>query len=62
MTEHLHDLKPPRSTMEVIQSALSKLDNEPFTNPEERARRFTALLSLDGYQVLQSIPMPRAVR
>lgn len=62
MTEYLHDLKPPRSTMEIIISVLSKLDNEPFNSPEDRARRFAALLSLEGREVLQSIPMPRAIR
>jgi len=60
MTEYLHDLKPPRSTMEIIISVLSKLDNEPFSSPEDRARRFAALLSLEGKQILDAIPMPRA--
>jgi len=58
MTEHLHELRPPRSTIDILVGVLGKLDNEAFTSPEARAFRFSALLSLEGKQVLDAIPMP----
>lgn len=60
--EHLHDLPPPRSTTAVVIAALAKLDNEPFASPEDRAKRLAALLSLEGFQILPAISMPRAIR
>jgi len=64
MTEHLHELRPPRSTIEILVGVLGKLDNAEFHCPEDRAKRFAALLSLEGKQVLDAIPMPaeRAIR
>jgi len=64
MTEHLHELKPPRTTFDILVAILGKLDNEPFTSPEDRAKRFAALLSLEGKMVLDAIPIhhERAIR
>lgn len=60
MTEHLDDLPPPRSTLSIIEAILGKLDSYRHSSPEDRARRFAALLSLEGKQILDAIPMPRA--
>jgi hypothetical protein len=66
MTEHLHELegRPSRTTMEVIAFVLGRLDSYHHTSLEDRARRFAALLSLEGRQVVEAIPMPaeRAIR
>ena len=59
MNEHLDDLPPPRSTLTIIEAILGKLDSYHHSSPEDRARRFAALLSLEGKQVLDAIPMPR---
>jgi len=60
MTEHLHELRPPRSTIDILVGVLGKLDNEAFESPEARATRAMALLSLEGRMIVESIPMPRA--
>jgi hypothetical protein len=62
MREHLDELPPPRSSLDIIVGVLSKLDNIPFNSPEERGRRALALLSLENRQIVESIPMPRAIR
>lgn len=64
MTEHLHELRPLRSTIDILVGVLGKLDNAEFHSPEDRARRFAALLSLEGKQVLDAIPAfpERAIR
>lgn len=65
-TEHLFELesRPSRTTLEILVHVLGKLDNAEFHSPEDRAKRFAALLSLEGKQVLDAIPMPaeRATR
>lgn len=64
MTEHLHELRPLRSTIDILVGVLGKLDNAEFHSPEDRAKRFAALLSLEGKQVLDAIPAfpERAIR
>ena len=64
MAEHLHELRPSRSTLEIIAEVLAKLDatGMAFASPEDRARRFAALLSLEGKQVLDAVPLPRGGR
>jgi len=66
MTEYLHELdaRPSRTTIDILVHVLGKLDNEPFGSPKDRAFRFTALLSLEGKQVLDATPAfpERAIR
>lgn len=64
MTEYLHELdaRPSRTTLDILVHVLGKMDNEPFSSPKDRATRFTALLSLEGKQVLDAVPMPRGAR
>ena len=65
-TEHLHELesRPSRTTLEILVHVLGKLDSYHHTSPEDRARRFSALLSLEGKQVLDASPAfpERAIR
>ena len=66
MVEYIHELedRPTRSTQDILVHVLGKLDSYHHTSPEDRARRFSALLSLEGFGVYPSVPAfpERAIR
>lgn len=64
MAEYLHELRPPRTTLDALVEVLGALDNMGFENPESRAMQAQLLLRQRGYQVLPAIPghPERAIR